>query len=115
MDRKQIIKDYKTKLQPAGIYAVINKTDKIIFIGSSKNLPAVLRRFAFTLSMESFPYQKLIDDYKSRGAENFEIKILDELEIKNETRDDIDKELKLLEEMWVEKLTKEGYLFYNKK
>ena len=115
MDKKQIIKDYKQQKQPTGVYAVINKVDKIMFVGTSKNLPAVLRRFEFTLQMESFPYQKLIDDYKKLGKENFEIKVLDELEIKNEITTDIDKELKTLEEMWIEKLTSEGFSFYNKK
>ena len=114
MDKKQITKDYKSQKQPTGVYAVINKVDKIMFIGTSKNLPAVLRRFEFTLQMESFPYQKLIDDYKKLGKENFEIKILDELEIKNETSTDIDKELKTLEELWVERLKLEGVYFYNK-
>jgi hypothetical protein len=50
-------------------------------IGTSKNLPAVLRRFEFTLKMGSFPFQQLIDDYKRLGEDNFEIKILDELEL----------------------------------
>lgn len=113
MDRKQITKDYKQQKQPTGVYAVINNIDKKIFIGTSKNLPAVLRRFEFTLKMESFPYQSLIDDYQKHGKENFEIKILDELEIKEELG--IDSELKTLEEIWIEKLRSEGFTFYNKK
>jgi group I intron endonuclease len=115
MDRKQITKDYKQQKQPAGVYAVINKIDNKIFIGTSKNLPAVLRRFEFTLKMESFPYQSLIDDYKKHGKENFEIKVLDELEIKNETDKEINSELNSLEELWIEKLKSEGVKFYNKK
>jgi hypothetical protein len=86
-----------------------------MFIGTNKNLPAVLRRFEFTLKMGSFPFQKLIEDYKRLGEKNFEIKVLDELDIKDETENEIDKELKTLEEMWVEKLRKEGITFYNKK
>jgi hypothetical protein len=43
--------------------------------------------------MRSFTYQHLTDDYKKYGAENFEIKILDELEIKNETEKEITSEL----------------------
>ncbi len=33
-----------------------------MYIGTSKNLPAVVRRFEFTLAMESFPYQELMGD-----------------------------------------------------
>jgi len=115
LDKKRITKDYKQQKQPAGIYAVHNKIDNKMYIGTSKNLPAVIRRFEFTLQMESFPYQELIDDYKKLGKDNFEINVLDELEIKNETEKEIDTELNSLEELWIEKLTGEGVKFYNKK
>ena len=65
--------------------------------------------------MESFPYQDLIDDYKKFGKDNFEIKILDELELKNETDKEITAELNELEELWLEKLKGENVSFYNKK
>ena len=115
IDKKQIIKNYKLLKQPAGVYAVHNKADNKMYIGTSKNLPAVVRRFEFTLLMESFPYQELIDDYKKLGKDNFEIKILDELELKNETEKEIDVELNSLEELWIEKLKDDGVSFYNKK
>lgn len=115
INKKQIVKDYKMQKQPAGIYAVHNKVDNKMLIGSSKNLPAVIRRFEFTLQMESFPYQELIDDYKKHGKDNFEIKILDELELKDESEKVVNLELLTLEEMWIEKLKADGVMFYNKK
>lgn len=115
IDKKQIIKDYKLQKQPTGIYAVHNLKDNKMFIGTSKNLPAVIRRFDFTLKMGSFPFDDLINDYKRLGEKHFEIKVLDELEIKDETEQEIDRELKTLEEMWIDKLSKEGVGFYNKK
>jgi hypothetical protein len=115
INKKQIKEDYKSKRQPAGIFAVHNLHDNKMFIGTSKDLPSVLKRFEFTLTMGSFPYQSLIDDYKKLGKDNFAIKILDELEIKEEAEKEIDKELIALEEMWIEKLKEEGVSFYNKK
>jgi len=115
INKKQLTKDYKLQKHPAGVYAVHNKVDNKSYIGIDKNLPAVLRRFDFTLKMGSFPFQELIDDYKRLGEKNFEIKVLDELELKDETEQEIDRELKTLEEMWVEKLKQEGVKFYNKK
>lgn len=115
LDKKQLTKDYKMQKQPAGIYAVHNKVDNKMYIGTSKNLPAVIRRFEFTLQMENFPYQDLIDDYKKLGKDNFEIRVLDELEIKNETEKEINAELNELEELWIEKLKDDGVSFYNKK
>jgi hypothetical protein len=56
----------------------------------------------------------LIEDYKKLGEENFEIKILDELVIKDETEKEIENELETLEEMWIENLKQEGVSFYNK-
>ncbi|MDT3695273.1 MAG: GIY-YIG nuclease family protein [Ignavibacterium sp.] len=114
INKKQIKEDYKLKKQPAGIFAVHNLHDNKMFIGISKDLPSVIRRFQFTLKMESFPFQQLIDDYKKLGEKEFEIKILDELELKDETQQEIDKELKMLEKIWIEKLKEEGVRFYNK-
>jgi len=71
IDKKQITKDYKQQKQPTGVYTVHNKIDNKMYIGTSKNLPAVVRRFEFTLTMERFFYQGLIDDYKKLGKENF--------------------------------------------
>lgn len=115
INKKQIIKDYKLQKQPAGIFAVHNVAENKMFIGTSKDLPAVLRRFDFTLKMGSFPFDALVDDYKRLGESNFEVKVLDELDLKDETEHEIDKELKALEEMWVEKLRQDGVTFYNKK
>jgi hypothetical protein len=115
INKKQLTKDYKLQKQPVGVYAVHNKIDNKMFIGTSKNLPAVIRRFEFILQMESFPYQDLIDDFKKLGKDNFEIKILDELELKNEIDKEITAELNELEELWIEKLKDDGVSFYNKK
>jgi len=114
INKKQVKEDYKSKKQPAGIFAVHNLHDNKMFIGKSKDLPSVLKRFKFTLKMGSFPFQNLIDDYNRLGKNNFAIKVLDELEIKDETEQEIDNELKILEEMWIEKLKKEDVSFYNK-
>ena len=115
INKKQIKEDYKSKRQPAGIFVVHNLHDNKMFIGVSKDLPSVLKRFEFTLNMGSFPFQNLIDGYKKLGKDNFQIKILDELEIKDESEREIDNELAALEEMWIEKLKEEGASFYNKK
>lgn len=114
IDKKQVKEDYKSKKRPAGIFAVHNLYDNKMFIGTSKDLPSVLKRFEFTLKMGSFPFQNLIDDYNRLGKKNFEIKVMDELEIKDEAEQEIDNELKILEEIWIEKLKKDGVSFYNK-
>jgi len=115
IDKKELIKDYKNQKQPAGLFAVKNKTDNIMFIGQSLNLPAKLRGVAFELDQGSHAFQNLADDFKRLGKEQFEIFVLDQIEVKDETDKELRAELKTLEEMWVEKLKSEGVTFYNKK
>ena len=97
------------------MYAVENKLDNKMFIGTSINLPAKIRGITFELEMGSHTYDNLVKDYKQLGKENFEIFILDQIEIKEETDRELQAELETLEAMWFEKLKSEGMSFYNKK
>lgn len=115
LNKKEIIKEYKNQKHPAGIFAVKNKPDNKIFIGVSLNLPAKLRGITFELEMGSHAYTNLAEDYKRLGKEQFEISILDQIEVKDETDKELKDELQTLEEMWIEKLKAEGVTFYNKK
>ena len=115
INKKEIKKEYKNQKHPAGLFAVKNKTDNKMFIGISLNLPAKLRGVAFELELGSHAYHDLANDYKRLGKDNFEIFILDQFEIKEETDRELRNELETLEAMWVEKLKCEGITFYNKK
>ena len=115
INKKEIIKNYKNQKQPAGIFAVKNLVDNKIFIGTSLNLPAKLRGISFELELGSHAFKNLADDYKKLGKNNFEISILDELQVKDETDAGLRAELDMLESMWVEKLKADGVVFYNKK
>jgi hypothetical protein len=115
INKKELIKEYKNQKLPAGIFAVKNKRENKMFIGYSLNLPAKIRGITFELEMGSHAYSNLAGDYKRLGKDQFEISILDEIEIKDETEKELKNELGTLEEMWVEKLKSEGVTFYNKK
>jgi hypothetical protein len=115
INKKEITREYKNQKHPAGLFAVKNKIDNIMFIGHSVNLPAKMRGIAFELEMGSHTYHNLANDYKRLGKENFEIFILDQIEVKEETDRELKAELEILEEMWVDKLKREGVTFYNKK
>lgn len=115
INRKELIKEYKNQKHPAGIFAVKNKLENKMFIGISLNLPAKLRGITFELELGSHAYSDLADDYKRLGKDQFDISILDQIEVKDETEKELRSELETLEEMWVEKLKSEGVSFYNKK
>jgi hypothetical protein len=115
INKKELIKEYKNQKHPAGIFAIRNKPDNKMFIGNSLNLPAKIRGITFELELGSHAYHNLSEDYKRLGNDQFEIFVLDEMEVKDETEKELKKELETLEEMWVEKLKSEGITFYNKK
>ena len=114
INKKEIRKEYKNQKHPAGLYAVKNKPDNKMFIGTSLNLPAKIKGIAFELEMDSHTYDNLVNDYKKLGKENFEIFILDQIEFKEETDRELRTELETLEAMQVEKLKNEGVSFYKK-
>jgi len=115
MNKKEIIKEYKNQKHPAGLFIVKNLPENRIFIGKSLNLPAKIRGITFELEMGSHTYSNLAQDFKRLGKEKFEISILDQIEVKDETDKELSSELETLEDMWVEKLKNEGITFYNKK
>jgi hypothetical protein len=115
INKKELIKEYKNQKHPAGLFAVKNKVENKMFIGISLNLPAKIRGVTFELELGSHAYRNLAEDYKRLGKDQFDISILDEIELKDETEKELKKELEALEEMWIEKLKSEGVTFYNKK
>ena len=115
INKKELIKEYKNQKHPAGLFAVKNKPENKMFIGISLNLPAKIRGVTFELKLGSHAYRNLAEDYKRLGKDQFDISILDEIELKDETEEELKKELEALEEMWIEKLKSEGVTFYNKK
>ena len=115
INKKELRKEYKNQKHPAGLFAVKNKLDNKMFIGISLNLPAKIRGITFELELGSHAYSNMADDYKRLGKEQFDIFILDQIEVKDETDRELRTELETLETMWVEKLKSEGVSFYNKK
>lgn len=115
MDKSEIKKNYKQTLQPMGIFIVKNLANNKIFIGSSKNLPGRINRFKFGLKYGTESNKLLTDDYKKYGEENFTFEILDELKPKDDPGYDYTEDLKVLEQMWIEKLQPYGEKGYNKR
>jgi len=115
INKKELIKEYKNQKHPAGIFVVKNKPENKMFIGASLNLPAKIRGITFELEMGKHAFSNLADDYKRLGKDQFEIFVLDEIEVKDESEKELKKELETLEEMWIEKLKSERISFYNKK
>jgi group I intron endonuclease len=114
MDKKELKKQYKQTLLPMGVYIVKNLVNGKIFIGSSKNLEGKLNSMRFQLEMGSHMNNELQKDYNQFGKENFSFEILDRLEPKEDSDYNYDEDLKVLEEMWMEKLQPFGEKGYHR-
>jgi len=86
-----------------------------IFISSSLDLDAIWNRHRTQLKFGIHPNQQLQQDWKQFGVEKFVFEIL--IEIKEEDGKNInyDKEVKQLEQLFIEDKTPFGEKGYNKK
>jgi hypothetical protein len=115
IDKKEAKKQYKQTLQPMGIYQIRNIVNGKIFIGSSKNLNGGLNRNRFQLEQGLHMNKQLQNDYNQFGEGKFSFEVLDYLEPKEDTNYDYTEELKVLEEMWLERLQPYNEKGYNKR
>jgi hypothetical protein len=112
IDRKTRIREYKETPRPAGIYRVRNtKTGKSL-VGSTANLPGMLNRQRFQLENGSHPDRELQRDWDELGPDMFEFEVLDQLKPRDQPTYDPTEDLRVLKEMWIEKLTASGESLY---
>ena len=112
--RKELKTAYKEMKFQMGAFQVRNITNGRIFIGTSNNLEAIWNRHRFQLNMGSHRNAMLQKDWNALGEESFVFEILETLE-HDEGITDYNKELEVLEEMFLEELQPYGDRGYNKK
>ncbi|MFH0822425.1 MAG: GIY-YIG nuclease family protein [Pseudomonadota bacterium] len=105
MDRKARIRQYKETPRPMGVYRVRNTANGKFLIGSSVDLPAILNRQRFQLELGSHPNRRLQEDWNEFGPEVFEFETLDTLESPDKPDYDPSEDLRVLEDMWLQKLS----------
>jgi hypothetical protein len=112
IDRKARIREYKETPRPAGVFRVRNTVTGKSLVGSTANLPGMLNRQRFQLENGLHPDKELQRDWKELGADAFEFEALDLLEPQDEPAYDPTEDLRVLKEMWLEKLTASGEPLY---
>jgi hypothetical protein len=112
IDRKARIREYKETLLPAGVFRVRNTATGKSLVGSSPNLPGTLNRHRFQLERGSHPSRELQADWNALGAGAFDFEVLDQLKPSDKPDDDPTEDLKVLKELWLEKLKASGELLY---
>ena len=113
MDRKARLREYKETPRPMGVYRVRNTTNGKSLVGSSINLPAMLNRHRAQLQMGSHRNRALQQDWNELGPDVFEFEVLDLLKPSEEAGYDPSDDLRVLEQLWLEKLLPYGERGYN--
>ncbi len=112
IDRKARIREYKETSRPAGVYRVRNTATGKSLVGSTLNLPGMLNRQRFQLENGSHPNKELQRDWNKFGSGAFNFEALDQLTPRDEPAYDPIEDLRVLNEMWREKLLASGELMY---
>jgi hypothetical protein len=117
MDRRAELKlAYKNRPQKAGIFQVKNEKNGKILVGSSLDLDKAFNRISFGLSYGDVHLgQELLKDWQEYGEENFSFTILDQLKPDEDPLYDYREDLKVLEDLWLEKTQPYDDKGYNKR
>jgi hypothetical protein len=102
--RRDLRRAYKECSKPAGVFRIENTVSGRVLLGSSLNLDGTLNRHRFMLSIGSHNNAALQSDRNLHGAEVFVLEIVETVKVTQEPGFDLDDELTLLEQIWIERL-----------
>ena len=111
--KKEMSQAYKDRRKPAGIFHIKNMVTGRVFLGSSLDLDGVLNSHRFRLQSGLHPNEAMQKDWRERGEGDFRFEILETVPAAAYENDTIEDELKLLEEIWLERFPIPGELLYN--
>ena len=111
--KKTIIREYKERKIPAGVFQIKNTANGKVFLGSSLNLEGSLNRHKFQLTARVHPNQGLQMDWNEYGSEQFLFELLEVVKVPSDSTFNLEDELTLLEQIWLEKLNPFGERGYN--
>ena len=101
--RKDLHREYKERVKPAGIYQVKNIKNGKVLLGSSLNLEGPLNRHKFMLKIGSHTNKALQNDWNAFGPDAFVFEILEEVQVNDDPNFDLQDDLALMEMIWLEK------------
>jgi len=115
MNKKELKKQYKQNIQPMGVFQVKNLINGKIFIDSGLNLQGKINGCKFQLALGSHMNRILQEDFNKNDINNFSFEVIDYLKPKEDIKTNYTDDLKMLEEMWIEKLQPFDEKGYNKR
>jgi hypothetical protein len=111
---RRLKKEYQSSHRPMGVFLIRNMVNDKVFVGVGLDLPGIINSHKFQLKMGVHRNKQLQSDWDELGSESFAFEILDQLEPRADASDDGRKDLRFLEELWLEKLQPFGARGYNK-
>jgi hypothetical protein len=112
--RQNLKRAYKEREKPAGIFQVKNLSNGKVLLGSSLNLEGPLNSHKFMLTIGRHRNEELQKDWNASGPDNFAFEILEVVKPGSDPGFDMNDELTLLEQIWIEKLQPFGERGYNR-
>jgi len=115
VDRKKELKEqYKQRKTDMGIMIIRSNFDRKCFLEATQDLQSRLNRARFSLDYGGFFNKELQKVWKEHGAEAFTIEVLEKLpyDKEDEAKTDYSEDLQLMQMIWEDKLTVEGWAFY---
>jgi len=111
--KQDIKREYKERQKPAGVFQVKNIANGKVLLGSSLNLEGPLNGHKFLLTIGQHRNEALQKEWNEYGPDKFVFEILETVKVKDDPNFNLAAELKLLEQIWLEKLQAFGAQGYN--
>lgn len=111
--REELQREYRERPKRAGVFQVRNTVTGRVLLGSSLNLHGPLNSHRFMLRIGSHLNKELQADWDAYGEDKFAFEELEEVKIREDPDFNVQDELTLLEQIWLEKLQPFGERGYN--
>lgn len=116
MQTKKDLKDaYKQMKFPAGVFQIRNTSNGKIYIDSSVNLSSIWNRHKTQLKFGGHPNEELQKDWNLLGEDCFVYEIVSEIDQKDNEPIDLAKEVKQLEQLFLDELQPYDEKGYNRR
>lgn len=113
MNRKELKDAYKNIKFRAGVFQIRNRVNGKVYVEGSVNLDKIWNRHRTELAIGGHRNTELQQDWNRYGEEQFAFEIIGELTVDQQTDEELKKEVKLLEKMYVEELQPYGEKGYH--
>lgn len=111
--RKELQREYTQRAKPAGVFQIKNTANGKLLLGSSLNLEGPLNSHKFMLKMGNHRNKDLQKEWNIYGPDKFIFEVLEVVKVTESVNFNLNDELTLLEQIWLETLQPFGERGYN--